>query len=155
MLQRIQTLYLLAIVILSIFVLFFPIANLINLKDNLQYLVNFKGVFLIQPTGNVLKSTFWGVAAFAALIPVISLITIFSFKNRKMQIRLSDINLLFMILFYVVLVAYLVAVCKRLNTEWHLTLVSVFPVVNMILNYLAIAAIRKDENLVKSLDRIR
>lgn len=155
MIQRIQTLYLLAIVILSGFVIFFPLADLVNVKDHLLYLVDFRGISLIQPTGNILKSPLWGVSTFAAVVPVITLITIFSYKNRKKQIRLSVINMLFMILFYVSLFIYLFMANNSLNTEWHLKLVSVFPLVNMILNYLAIGAIGKDENLVKSLDRLR
>jgi len=83
------------------------------------------------------------------------LITIFSFKNRMKQIRLSVINMFFMLCFYIFLSLYLWAACQRLHTDWHLRLVTVFPLVNLILSYLAIGSIGKDEKLVKSTDRLR
>ena len=155
MLQRVQTLYLLAIVILSGFVISSPLADLINKADNLIYLVNFKGVALVQPTGNIIESRIWGLIAISSVVPIISLITIFSFRNRIKQIRLSGINMIFMLGFYVLLFLYLWPACQRLHTDWNLRYVIVIPLVNIILNYLSIRAIGKDQKLDKSLDRLR
>jgi hypothetical protein len=155
MIQRIQTLYLLVIVILSGFIIFSPIADLINYVDKLTYLVNFKGVSLVTPTGNTIVSNIWGLTAISMVVPVISLISIFSFKNRIKQIRFSVINMIFMLAYYVFLCYYIWSACSQLHTDWHLRLSTVFPLVNLILNYLAIGAIGKDENLVKSADRLR
>jgi hypothetical protein len=154
MLQRIQTLYLLAIVILSGFVIFSPLADLVNSTDKLIYLVNFKGVTQIKPIGNV-ESHIWGLNAITAIVPIIALIAIFSFKNRIKQIRLLVINMIFMFGFYALLFLYLWPACERLHTEWYLRIVTAIPFINIILSYLAIGAIGKDENLVKSLDRLR
>lgn len=155
MLQRIQTIYLLFIAILSGVTLFLPVADLINTKDNLLYLVDINGITLIQPTGNMLVSTTWLLSAFVAVFGIIALITLFSYKNRVKQIRLSVINMLFMLGYYVLLVIYIWSASKRLNAEWHLHFATVLPLISLILNYLAIGAIGKDEKLVKSLDRIR
>ncbi|HET7732981.1 MAG TPA: DUF4293 domain-containing protein [Paludibacter sp.] len=155
MLQRIQTIYLLIIAILSGMTLFLPVADLINTKDNLIYLIDIKGVTLIQQTGNVLVSTTWLLSAFAAVFGIIALITLFSYKNRVKQIRLSVINMLFMLGYYVLLVIYIWSASKQLNAEWHLHFATVLPLISLIFNYLAIGAIGKDEKLVKSLDRLR
>lgn len=155
MIQRIQTLYLLAIVILSGFVIFSPVADLTNEADNLIYLVDWKGISLVKPTGNIIESNVWWLTTVSTIVPVIALITIFSFKNRLKQIRLSVINMFFIVSFYLVLFIYLWSACTRLHTDWHLRMVAVFPLINLILSYLAIGAIGKDENLVKSTDRIR
>lgn len=155
MIQRIQTLYLLGIVILSCFTVFLPIADLINVKENLHYLMDFKGISLLQPTGNILESTTWLLSSFATVFGVIALTTIFSFKNRVKQIRLSVLNMVFMLGYYLLLCIYIWLACSQLNTEWHLHFSTVFPLVSIILNYLAIGAIGKDENLVKSADRLR
>lgn len=155
MIQRIQTLYLLVIVILSGFIIFSPIADLINSVDKLTYLVNFKGISLVTTTGNAIVSNIWGLTAISMVVPVISLITIFSFKNRIKQIRFSVINMIFMLGYYVFLCYYIWSACSQLHTDWHLRLSTVLPLVNLILNYLAIGAIGKDENLVKSADRLR
>lgn len=155
MIQRIQTLYLLVIVILSGFTVFSPLADLINKTDNLFYLIDFKGISLIKPTGNSLISSVWGLNTISAVVPVIALITIFSYKNRKKQIRLSVINMIFMISFYIFLALYLWSACSGLHADWHLRIVTVFPLITIILSYLAIGSIGKDEKLVKSMDRLR
>lgn len=155
MIQRIQTIYLLAVVILSVFVLFSPIAELINKVDGLIYMVDFKGISLVQPTGNTLESRIWALDSVSLVVPVLALITILSFKNRLKQIRLTIINMIFMLSFYVFMALYLWPACERLHADWHLRIVAVFPLVNLILSYLAIRSIGKDEKLIKSLDRLR
>jgi len=156
MIQRIQTVYLLAIVVLSGFVFFSPLAELINKVDNIFYLVDFKSISMVQPTGgNTIESRIWAVTAVTAVVPILALITIFSFKNRVKQIRFTVINMSFMLSFYIFMTLYLWPACERLHADWHLQIVSVFPLLNLILSYLAIGAIGKDDKLVKSLDRLR
>jgi len=137
MIQRIQTVYLLLIVILSGFVVFSPLADLLNNADK------------------VIESRIWTLTSVSMVVPILALFTIFSFKNRVKQIRLTVINMLFMLCFYIFLVLFLWPACVRLHADWHLRIVSVFPLVNLILSYLAIGAIGKDEKLIKSLDRLR
>ena len=155
MIQRIQTVYLLAIVVLSGFVIFSPLADLLNKVDNLNYLVDFKGISLIQTTGNIIESRIWALTSVSMVVPILALIAIFSFKNRVKQIRLTVINMFFILCFYIFLVLFLWPACVRLHADWHLRIVSVFPLVNLILSYLAIGAIGKDEKLIKSMDRLR
>jgi hypothetical protein len=155
MLQRIQTIYLLAIVILSGFVIFSPIAELINKADNLIYLVDFNGISLIKSTGNIIESAVWGLTSVSSVVLILTLITIFSYKNRVKQIRLTVINMFFMICFYFFLLLYLWPACVRLHADWHLRIATVLPLLNLMLSYLAIGAIGKDEKLVKSIDRLR
>jgi len=155
MLQRIQTVYLLLIVILSCITFYLPTVDLINIKSALHYIIDFKGVYLVQEKGNVWDSTAWGLTSVSAVIPFIALYTIFQYKNRVKQIRLSVINMIFMLGYYAVLFVNIWLISNRLNTEWHLRFVTVLPLVCMVLNYLAIGSIGKDEALVKSTDRIR
>jgi len=155
MIQRIQTLYLLAIVILSGFTFFLPIADLVNQVQGLHYVLDFKGIYLLQPKGNIFISSVWGLMAIAAIVPIFSLWTIFSFKNRIKQLRLSVLNMFFILGYYVLLFIYVWFAGQRLNAEWTLRFVTAFPLINLVLNYLAIGAIGKDEKLVKSLDRLR
>ena len=155
MIQRIQTVYLLIIVLLSGFTIFLPLADLLNTSEGLTYLVNLKGIYLIQGAENIYQSSVWSLSMVTLLIPFLSIISIFSYKNRIKQIRLSVINMLVMIGFYVLLFLYLWLGSKNLNADWHLRTVCILPLISIILNYLAIGAIGKDEALVKSLDRIR
>ena len=155
MLQRIQTIYLLAIVVLSGFTLLMPVADLINKAESLIYVLDFKGIYLSQLNQFVFQSSTWGLTIIAAIVPIIALYTIFQYKNRVKQIRFSVINFLFMIGYYIALFIYLWLAGKDLEAEWHLRLVTAFPLICIVLNYLAIGAIGKDEALVKSLDRLR
>jgi len=157
MLQRIQTVYLLLIVVLSILTLFMPVANLINKADlqSLIYSVNYKGVFLENNGVSTFISSVWGLTAIAAIVPIVSIVTIFLYKNRKLQVRLSFFNMVLMAGYYALLTIYLWFACLNLNTDWSLKIYTAFPLVNIILNTLAIRAIAKDEALVKSLNRLR
>ena len=155
MLQRIQTLYLLIIVILSGITLFSPFAGLYNKVDVLDYMINFKGIFLVQQTGNLFQSSVWGLTAISALVPIISLITLFLFKKRIIQIRLSVINMVLMAGFYVLLLIYIWFANQNLHTDWYLKVTTAFPLINIVLNILALRAIGKDEALVRSVNRLR
>lgn len=157
MLQRIQTVYLLLIVVLSIITLFMPVANLINKADlqSLIYSVNYKGIFLESNGVSTFISSVWGLTAIAAIVPIVSIVTIFLYKNRKLQVRLSFFNMVLMAGYYALLTIYIWFACLNLNTDWSLKIYTAFPLVNIILNTLAIRAIAKDEALVKSLNRLR
>ena len=155
MIQRIQTLYLIGIVILSGIVAFSPIADLLNKVDNLNYLVDYNGISLVKSTGNIIESRIWGLTSISLVVSILALITIFSYKNRLKQIRLTVINMLFIISYYIFMIIYLWSACARLHADWHLQIVAVFPLINLILSYLAIGAIGKDEKLIKSMDRLR
>ena len=155
MIQRIQTLYLLVIVILSGITLFSPFAALTNVADGLQYVVNLKGVSLVASTGNQLIQNVWALTALMSIIPLVALTTVFLYKKRILQIRLSIFNTVLMAGYYGLLFIYLWQSGEKLHAEWSLEIVSAFPLINIVLNVLAIRSIGKDEALVKSLNRIR
>jgi len=155
MLQRIQTIYLLIIVILSGVTLFSPVADLINNTNMAMYIMSYKGIFLQSATGNVYQSGVWGLTAIGAIVPVIALITMFLYKRRILQVRLSIFNMVLMAGYYALLFIYIWFAGQNLHTSWSLRIVTAFPLVNIVFNILAIRAIGKDEALVRSLNRIR
>ena len=136
MLQRIQTVYLLIATILSgglIFVFhLWTTANDVPVyaKDDIVYLAMFLGS--------------------AAL----SLFSIFNFKNRKFQFVLGRLNI---ILNFILLGLF---VYLLLNTSGESQIsekgVGIFiPIFSIVFLVLANKAIKKDEDLVKSVDRLR
>lgn len=156
MIQRIQSVYLVIIAILAALTLALPLADLINSATNQNYLIDIRGISLIKPTGEaVLQSTTWTMTSFALVVGVLAIISLFSFKKRQKQIRLCVMNFVFMIAYYIIMVIYIWIACSQLETDWHLRFTVILPLISMILNYLAIGAIGKDEKLVKSLDRLR
>lgn len=87
------------------------------------------------------------------LSTVLSLSSIFLFKNRKLQLRLGLVNILLNIL----LVGYLTYSLSNLpggfNSEKGIGLLA--PFISIMLLIIANRYIRKDEKLVKSVDRFR
>ena len=154
MIQRIQSIYLLFVVLLAGFSFYLPTATL-TAAENATYLISHKGIYLIQATEQVFQSPVWGITIFALLVPVIALITVFLFKNRKLQIKLIYVNIACILMYYASVAAYVITAAQRLQADWTLHFGVIIPLVCLILLILAISAIKKDEMLVKSLDRLR
>ncbi len=155
MIQRIQTVYLFIITILSVVLLFNPVAGLINSAESVNYILNFKGLVLINQEAEVVLASIWSLNAIAIIIPILSFLTIFLFNKRILQLRLSFINIVLMAGYYGVLFIYIWQYGKELNADWYLKSIASFHLVNIILCFLAIRSIGKDEALVKSLNRLR
>ena len=155
MIQRIQSVYLLLIAILTSFTLFLPSASLINKTGALNYIVNYKGVFLLQNSGPVFVQNVFSLSALTILILFVTILTIFLYKKRMLQIRLLFFNIVLMLGYYAILFIYLWQLGEKLNAEWILKMVTAFPLINVILSVLAIRAIGKDAALIKSLNRLR
>lgn len=155
MIQRIQSLYMLIISVLSILMIFNPVAGLYNNLLGVQYELTFKGLMQLNINSQTLLVNSWALSVITALIPVLSFLIIFLFKNRLLQIRLSFINIVLMAGYYGILFIYLWQFGKLLDAEWFLKVIASFPLINIILNFMAIRAIGKDIALLKSLNRIR
>jgi len=151
MIQRIQTLYLLLVLLLSGITLFSVQAGFVGNADAIHYVLNYKGIF----SGINYVQNVWALSALCVLIPIIALITILMYKKRILQIRLSIINSVLLAGYYGLLFIYLWQAGNVLNADWYLNIVTAFPLINIILTFLAIRAIGKDEALIKSLNRLR
>ena len=136
MLQRIQTVYLLIAAIVSaglLFVLHLWVTNgdvIVYVKDNLLYLSLFLG---------------------SALLSVVS---IFKYKNRKSQFILGRLN----IILNFILLGFFVYQSLNISGETAVSekgIGMLLPIVSIVFLALANKAIKKDENLVKSVDRLR
>lgn len=155
MIQRIQTLYLLAVVVLSLITLFSPLVSFFDSALALTYKMSYKGVELIEQSGNLFQNDVWTLTVLSAIIPLISLLTVFLFKNRILQLRLTFFNTVLMAGWYAMLFIYIWFAKSNFNADWTLEIVTAFPLINIVLNFLAIRGIGKDEALVKSLSRLR
>jgi hypothetical protein len=89
------------------------------------------------------------------LITVISLTTIFFFKNRKLQLQLSRFLILLAGILVVVIIHVCLSVVKKFDAEIIPGFKMILPVLILIISILAYRGIRKDDQLVKSYDRLR
>lgn len=80
----------------------------------------------------------------------IALVDIFMFSNRKLQLRMAILGLVFTV---ALLAVYILQVRKFTSGSFALACIIHFGI--LVLYILAIRGIRHDEKLIKSLDRLR
>jgi len=163
MIQRKQSLYLLILAVVSIIVSFSNAAVL-----------QFKGVGLYN--GNAIDKAMVSYSQLAFLngeevvnivspsktqfilwsIALLAVLAILSFKNRKRQITFCSFNFAFM-LFIPVFIYLDLRNVQQLFTQGDIGILisATFPLALIIMNFLAVRAIIKDHNLIKSMDRLR
>ena len=90
MIQRIQSLYLLAVAALMATAVFTPLAYFVaGAEEYLLYAFSLKG-------GEASYSTIY-MGVIVALAAIVPFVTIFCFKNRKLQIRLCAVELVLLV----------------------------------------------------------
>ncbi len=149
MIQRVQTLFLLAIVATSAILIFKPFEVV---KDGTTtYFVSLMPGALKA----MIKPTIYAPMALNFLIMSFSLYTVFKFKKRKKQIKFSQIILVLSAILIGNL--FMLTFLKTGNTGIVVdyTKYSFIPVINIVFAFLARWFIKKDEKLVRSADRIR
>ncbi|MDR1161108.1 MAG: DUF4293 domain-containing protein [Tannerellaceae bacterium] len=152
MLQRIQTVYLLIIAVLAALMLVMPL-SVLQIGDTFYTFEAF-GVNAVMTTSEIVYPT-WGLFVLAALVSLLALFTIFLYKKRMLQIRLCIFNAILMLGFYGFF-AYLIVIMKQqLDVSVSVRIALSFPLICLILDYLAIRNIGADETLVRSLERLR
>jgi len=157
MIQRIQTVYLLLVAILMTLAAVLPVAEYFDIAKNIVYQLDMRGFVQLNPDGSFLSAISTNPSTFIyCIILVVTIMTIFKYKNRKQQFRLCTINFILILVYTIVLaVVIFMGKSKLTGTELTVKIPAVFSLVALILNYLAMRGIAKDENLVKSMDRLR
>ena len=154
MIQRIQSLLLLIAAAISIAINFFTIGTIVYAEPGFPQMVSEYTAFSlsIPATGKVICSTFW-IAALWIISAVLSIVTIFMYKNRQVQIRLNGVNMLVMLgALVTMLFIYPNMVFKSdvIFNRW--ILLSLIPAVCL---FFANKFIKKDEARVRAADRLR
>ncbi|MFA5735003.1 MAG: DUF4293 domain-containing protein, partial [Proteiniphilum sp.] len=150
MLQRIQSLFLLLAAAAMLVASVSPLATFIYNSD--EVLFEAMGIYL---NGTLTDST-WGLFVIGAISSLLSMVTLFLYKNRMLQIRLSIFNMVIMVGFYLFFGFVLYQVYPVENLQFRSVGIGVImPVIAIILTILAIRKIGADEALVRSLNRLR
>ncbi len=154
MIQRIQSVYLLVVTILSMIVLFSPVSFIAT--SSTIFDLSYKGITSTPPI-DALHLNMWPLTLVAALIPLIAFASIFLYKKRNLQLRLNIINFLLIDVYYILMLVFMWLADARLGlpSRWGYHVAASLPAVNMVFTFLAIRGIQKDEKLVRSLDRLR
>ncbi|UQB67727.1 DUF4293 family protein [Epilithonimonas zeae] len=88
------------------------------------------------------------------ILILIGLLSVFSFKNRKRQILLNNLSLIINALLVGLLIYWLLNLSGGIQFP-EKGIEPIFPFISVICLLLANVYIRKDERLVKSVDRLR
>lgn len=176
MIQRIQTLYLLAAAVLCVVCLCLPIGRLIDCEGEIAGTVynlwvhmpyheavgqpNFNGVVNSEPVlEEVAEGTHsfspWALFALLLLTSAGLLFDIFLYRTRLVQSRLAILGCILLAGWYAVYAAFWFLLGAQYNAEFVPEPWAAFPAIACIFGYLAFRAILKDEALVRSLDRLR
>ena len=168
MLQRVQTLYLLAIVILGITLAFMPVLSFSSSDDALMpRSFELSAMGLTETTledypladmsqmPDVSMPGIWGLSLATWLIPVLAFIIIFLYKNRILQARLSIFLFMLCIGYYGVMLVFAWFGKHNIAREWSPLFWSCIPLICAVLTAMSVRRILKDEALVRAADRLR
>jgi len=147
MIQRIQTVYLFISAFLIGFLFLFPFAEIA--MDGAIYTFNYKGIVL----DGTLKENGMAISILIGIILALHGVAIQSFKNRIRQMRIIVFSILLMLGLFGMFFFFTWYTFSEAQISYKISMV--FPLVAIILDYLAIRAIGKDEALIRSIDRIR
>lgn len=152
MLQRSQTLFLLGVFILSLFLLAGSITRFT--LDGSEFILKHSGLF--DADGNKLGVVTWPLSVLFIFVTVLTFLNIFFYRHRMRQMRIA----IFLILLNAGIVGlmFFYTFVSRNQLEGALVLHQwrfIIPPVNMVFLYFAFRRIRRDELLVKAFDRIR
>ncbi len=130
MLQRIQTLYLILVAGMLCGFIYLPIAAL---DTNSMVILNL----------------------YTWIIIVMNVVTIFLFKNRRLQMRLCILIIFLLIVLETVGLYMVYHIKSDMNPIFYRKIAIIFPILGIVFTYLAFRGIKKDDQLVKSYERLR
>ena len=147
MIQRIQTVYLVISTILLGLLFLIPYAEIA--KDGIIYLFNYMGI----SADGVLKYNGYALSILIGVLVILHVVVIVNFKNRIRQIRFLVLSILLMLGLFGMFFFFTYYSFGDAQVSYKVSIF--FPLIAVILDYLAIRAIGKDEALIRSIDRIR
>ena len=151
--QRIQTLYLFLSGVTATLLLLFTLFTVTQSDPETIYAANFTGLIVSGWT----SIKYFNLVSFVltSLVTIISFVTIFLYKRRKLQIRLTIIGLLLMVSAIVAFGYMLWRQTDLMQATTQIRFWIVLPIINLLCQYLAMRNIIKDDILVRASNRLR
>jgi hypothetical protein len=159
MIQRIQTLYLLLATVLTVVCMASCLGYYFSEDgDRVGQLYNL-GCLCCSDEKNFLSysSGSWALFVILLIESTLSFLNIFLFKHRVLQMRVCTFCMILLVGWYAVygFFAWYFLSAFQAAVSFRVAVWASLPCVCLILLYLAIRGIMKDEKLVRSLDRLR
>lgn len=155
MIQRIQSVYLFLITLLTSFLFTGSIINFISKSGSVIKLTFTSIVRSTESQGLEVIEKLLPLSVLIILIPILSLIAIFIFKNRKLQSRLVQVLIILCSLMVIAIIHGSIITESKFQAVLTPGIKMTLPLIILILSVLAYTGIKKDDRLVKSYDRLR
>lgn len=157
MIQRIQSVYLLLAAIAMGLTAYFPLADAIGSNDSLV-LYTYKIVSLVPDSSPDLPVYFmWPMEVISVLVLIISLVTIFFYKNRMRQLGIIRIAIILLIIMIALFFFYYSPELEHISEGilGYKVPGAYLPIASFLFFILAYRGIIADEKLIRSADRLR
>jgi hypothetical protein len=143
MIQRVQSLLLLVVVVLSVLLMYLPLMERMPVTAGPD--TPGTAVFISK---SVILQIINGATG------ILALVTIFLFKNRKFQLRLCSLSILITCIL-IALLFFMADTMGEPGERIHYLAGSYLPLLQLLFLFLSTRFIKKDEELVRSADRLR
>ncbi len=153
MIQRIQSVYLLMVIICCIVASLFPLFQAVT-TDAVYELSIVKTSYTIQAKTSILSINY-SLISITIFISILSIITLFRYSNRSLQIKFINIVLMLVLLFMGVLFFEYRQLVSLSAANVNISYSLIFVPIIIVLLFLARSGIKKDDALVRSADRLR
>lgn len=154
MIQRIQSVYLLLATVLMLLLTIMPVSELLTHGGEVYHLA-YRGVYMVSGHKATIYSLTLPLTIGISIASILGLIDIFFYKKRALQMKLSLVTILFMAIVAMLEIYYTFSFKTTLDANIALKVAALFPFISIILVLLAYVGIKKDDELVRSADRIR
>jgi len=152
MIQRIQTVFLLGAAVSLLIMILFPLGEVVT-SEGIRYGLTIHGIY--DAAGEVFISGL-PMVILAGFTTALLLVNIFLFRNRKLQIRFCVYAIVLNFGLIGLMYYHGLLLSKEVDKgELALLLPVLMPVISIIFTYLAFRGIRRDEILIRSIDKLR
>lgn len=156
MIQRIQSLFLLIVTILAVVLFFVPLAK--YYQETGIFTLSLTGISSAVSGLVTVKISIWlsiAMMAISGVIAALSIWTILAYQDRKKQISFIRVLLMLTIVLVVIIFALTDHIRKLTGITPEYEMGIYFPLVSLAMLILAQRFIKKDDELVRSADRLR
>lgn len=152
MIQRIQTLYLFIAAAVLCLSLFGPLAIVYQADVALEF-----KAFVVHDMPQVGFLGSWPIGLVFTFSAVLFLVMIFKYSNRKLQMWVSILSIILTLVGIAMAFTLPYDLASKMGETAKVNFsVSVFlPIISVLFGIMAVVMIRKDENLIRSADRLR
>jgi len=151
MIQRIQSVFLIISAVAIVLLYFFPLAVIGGHEDGATLFI---GTVALNDSAKVIVNA-WPLRALCSIILILTLLSLFLYKRRVLQMRLTIYNMVLTFGMIGLGIFYLIQGRNLHGGDIQAQFFSIMPIISLILSYLAWRGIRRDYLMLSAVERLR